>query len=315
MTALLAVRDLHARYGAGRQQTRAVDGVSFEVARGETVGLVGESGCGKSTLGKTILRLVPSAEGSIWLDGTDITRLGERALAPHRRRLQMIFQDPFGSLNPRQTIRTVLDTALKVHRQGDRAARDRRMQEIVGRVGLPADALDRYPHEFSGGQRQRIGIARALVLRPALIVCDEPVSALDVSIQAQILNLLVDLKRDLGLSYLFISHDLGVVRYFADRVLVMYLGRIVESASHATLWRDPRHPYTKALFAAVPSADPTQQRKPASIEGELGGPMASGVVSGCRFCSRCPAVTDRCRIEEPLLRQVGEGHHAACHYA
>ena len=183
--------------------------------------------------------------------------------------MQMIFQDPFGSLNPRQTIRTVLDTALKVHRLGDRAERARRMDEIIARVGLPADSLDRYPHEFSGGQRQRIGIARALILNPALIVCDEPVSALDVSIQAQILNLLVDLKRDLGLSYLFISHDLSVVRYFADRVLVMYLGRIVESASHATLWRDPRHPYTKALFAAVPSADPTHKRGAPPIKGEL----------------------------------------------
>jgi peptide/nickel transport system ATP-binding protein len=272
---------------------------------------VGESGCGKSTLGKTILRLVPSAEGEIVLDGTDITRLGDSAMAPHRRRLQMIFQDPFGSLNPRQTIRTVLDTALKVHRQGDRSERERRMAEIVTRVGLPADALDRYPHEFSGGQRQRIGIARALVLRPALIVCDEPVSALDVSIQAQILNLLVDLKRDLGLSYLFISHDLSVVRYFADRVLVMYLGRIVESASHATLWRDPRHPYTKALFAAVPSADPTHKRGAPPIKGEL----TTDLSSGCRFCSRCPAATDRCRSEEPPLRSVGEGHHAACHYA
>jgi peptide/nickel transport system ATP-binding protein len=309
--ALLSVRDLHTRYAIGKQVLRAVDGVSFEVEPGETVGLVGESGCGKSTLGKTILRLVPSAEGEIVLDGTDITRLGDSAMAPHRRRLQMIFQDPFGSLNPRQTIRTVLDTALKVHRQGDRSERERRMEEIVTRVGLPADALDRYPHEFSGGQRQRIGIARALVLRPALIVCDEPVSALDVSIQAQILNLLVDLKRDLGLSYLFISHDLSVVRYFADRVLVMYLGRIVESASHATLWRDPRHPYTRALFAAVPSADPTHKRGAPPIKGEL----TTDLSSGCRFCSRCPAATDRCRNEEPLLRSVGEGHHAACHYA
>jgi peptide/nickel transport system ATP-binding protein len=309
---LLSVRNLHTRYTSGKHVLRAVDGVSFEVARGETVGLVGESGCGKSTLGKTVLRLVPASEGEIRLDGADITRLGERALAPHRRRMQMIFQDPFGSLNPRQTIHTVLGTALKVHRLGDRAERRRCMEEIVARVGLPADSLDRYPHEFSGGQRQRIGIARALVLRPALIVCDEPVSALDVSIQAQILNLLVDLKRDLGLSYLFISHDLSVVRYFADRVLVMYLGRIVESASHATLWRDPRHPYTRALFAAVPSTDPTHRRGPPPIKGEL---AATEIVSGCRFSSRCPIATDRCRVEEPALRSVGEGHHAACHFA
>jgi len=311
MTALLSVRDLHTRYASGKQVLRAVDGVSFEVARGETVGLVGESGCGKSTLGKTILRLVPAAEGAVTLDGTDITRLGARAMAPHRRKVQMIFQDPFGSLNPRQTIRTVLDTALKVHGLGTRAERAQRLQEIVVRVGLPADSLDRYPHEFSGGQRQRIGIARALILRPALIVCDEPVSALDVSIQAQILNLLVDLKRDLGLSYLFISHDLSVVRYFADRVLVMYLGRIVESAGHGTLWHDPRHPYTKALLAAVPSTDPTHRRGAPPIKGEL----TTDITSGCRFNSRCPAATDRCRVEEPILRSVGEGHHAACHYA
>jgi peptide/nickel transport system ATP-binding protein len=312
MTALLSVRDLHTRYAVGRQVLRAVDGVSFAVERGETVGLVGESGCGKSTLGKTILRLVPSAEGGIELDGADITHLGDRAMAPHRRRMQMIFQDPFGSLNPRQTIRTVLDTALKVHGLGDRAARNSQMQEIVAKVGLPTDALDRYPHEFSGGQRQRIGIARALILRPALIVCDEPVSALDVSIQAQILNLLVDLKREFGLSYLFISHDLSVVRYFADRVLVMYFGRIVESASHATLWRDPRHPYTKALFASVPSADPAHKRRAPSIEGEL---VTSTVVTGCRFHSRCPAATDRCRAEEPALRRIAPGHEAACHFA
>jgi peptide/nickel transport system ATP-binding protein len=301
--ALLSVKDLHTRYALGKQVLRAVDGVSFEVERGETVGLVGESGCGKSTLGKTILRLVPSTEGRIELDGTDITRLGDRAMAPHRRQMQMIFQDPFGSLNPRQTIRTVL---------GDAAERERHLHEIVAKVGLPADSLDRYPHEFSGGQRQRIGIARALILRPALIVCDEPVSALDVSIQAQILNLLVDLKRDMGLSYLFISHDLSVVRYFADRVLVMYFGRIVESASHATLWRDPRHPYTKALFASVPSADPTHKRAAPPIKGEL---VTTDQVTGCRFHSRCPAATDRCRAEEPALRSLGESHHAACHYA
>jgi oligopeptide/dipeptide ABC transporter ATP-binding protein len=310
--ALLSVSGLHTRYAAGKQVLRAVDGVSFEIGNGETVGLVGESGCGKSTLGKTVLRLVPSAEGTIELDGVDITRLGDRAMVPHRRRMQMIFQDPFGSLNPRQTIRTVLDTALKVHRLGSPAERERRLQEIIVRVGLPADSLDRYPHEFSGGQRQRIGIARALVLRPALIVCDEPVSALDVSIQAQILNLLVDLKREFGLAYLFISHDLSVVRYFADRVLVMYFGRIVESASHATLWRDPRHPYTKALFAALPSADPTHKRAAPPIKGEL---VTTQQVAGCRFHSRCPAATERCRGEEPELRPLGEGHYAACHYA
>jgi peptide/nickel transport system ATP-binding protein len=255
--------------------------------------------------------LVKATDGRIAMQGAqDVTGMRSVPRA-YRRRMQIIFQDPFGSLNPRQTIRTVLDTALKVHQQGDAGERARRLQEIIARVGLPADSPDRYPHEFSGGQRQRIGIARALVLHPALIVCDEPVSALDVSIQAQILNLLVDLKRDLGLSYLFISHDLSVVRYFADRVLVMYLGRIVESASHATLWRDPRHPYTKALFAAVPSTDPTHKRATASIKGEL----TTNIASGCRFASRCPAATDRCRAEEPQLRPVGEGHHAACHYA
>src|SRR5471030_439793 len=289
MTALLSVRELHTRYAVGKNVLRAVDGVSFEVERGETVGLVGESGCGKSTLGKTILRLVPSAEGGITLDGADITHLGDGAMAPHRRKVQMIFQDPFGSLNPRQTIRTVLDTALKVHRLGSREERARQMQEIVTRVGLPADSLDRYPHEFSGGQRQRIGIARALILRPALIVCDEPVSALDVSIQAQILNLLVDLKRDLGLSYLFISHDLSVVRYFADRVLVMYLGRIVESAGYAELWKEPRHPYTRALLAAVPQPDPERPRGPVALRGEL----SSGEAGGCRFRARCPQAFGR----------------------
>src|SRR5450432_1348582 len=311
MTALLSVRDLHTRYAVGKNVLRAVDGVSFEVERGETVGLVGESGCGKSTLGKTILRLVPSAEGGITLDGADITHLGDGAMAPHRRKVQMIFQDPFGSLNPRQTIRTVLDTALKVHRLGSREERARQMQEIVTRVGLPADSLDRYPHEFSGGQRQRIGIARALILRPALIVCDEPVSALDVSIQAQILNLLVDLKRDLGLSYLFISHDLSVVRYFADRVLVMYLGRIVESAGYAALWREPRHPYTRALLAAAPWPDPDRLRGPVALRGELSAADAGG----CRFRARCPDAVSRCASEEPVLRQVAAGHLAACHLA
>jgi peptide/nickel transport system ATP-binding protein len=281
------------------------------VNAGETVGLVGESGCGKSTLGKTILRLLDPIEGGIRLRGNDIADLGQHALLPFRRRMQMVFQDPFGSLNPRQTVATLLATPLKVHGFGNRAERRRRVLDIVSRVGLPTEALDRYPHEFSGGQRQRIGIARALILEPELIICDEPVSALDLSIQAQILNLLADLKRSLDLSYLFISHDLSVVRYFTDRVLVMYLGRIVESAGQAALWREPRHPYTRALLAAVPRPDPERPRAPVALRGEL----SSAEAGGCRFRARCPQAFDRCEVEDPTLRQVAAGHLAACHLA
>ncbi len=309
--ALLSVDGLHTRYVTRGRVLHAVDGVSLDVAAGETVGLVGESGCGKSTLGKTILRLLDPVAGSIRLGGLDIAGFGQRALLPVRRRMQMVFQDPYGSLNPRQTVAALLGTPLKVHGRGSRAARREQVRDMVARVGLPADAVDRYPHEFSGGQRQRIGIARALVLSPELVVCDEPVSALDLSIQAQILNLLADLKRELGLSYLFISHDLSVVRYFADRVLVMYLGRIVESAGHAELWRTPRHPYTRALLAAVPRADPTQARSPVPLRGEL----AAQAPGGCRFRARCPDAFDRCTVEDPALRQVAGGHLAACHLA
>jgi peptide/nickel transport system ATP-binding protein len=310
---LLSVESLHSGYASGHGLLRAVDGVSLHIDKGETLGLVGESGCGKSTLGKALLRLVPASQGTIRLDDTDITGLSRRALRPYRRRMQMVFQDPYGSLNPRQTVHTLLDTALKVHGFGDGAQRRRLAADIVGRVGLPTSALTRFPHEFSGGQRQRIGIARALVLQPELIVCDEPVSALDVSIQAQILNLLVDLKRDLGLSYLFISHDLSVVRYFADRVLVMYLGRIVESADQASLWRDPRHPYTQALIEAVPSTAPERRRVAVSIAGDL--PNALELPVGCRFRSRCPLAGEQCARQEPVLRQVAEGHAVACHFA
>jgi peptide/nickel transport system ATP-binding protein len=308
---LLSVDGVRTRYVTNGRAVNAVDGVSLEVGFGETVGLVGESGCGKSTLGKTIMRLLDPVEGSIRIHGHEISDLGQPALLPYRRRMQMVFQDPFGSLNPRQTVATLLATPLKVHGRGDRSERRRRIRDIAACVGLPADALDRYPHEFSGGQRQRIGIARALVLEPELVVCDEPVSALDLSIQAQILNLLVDLKRDLGLSFLFISHDLSVVRYFADRVLVMYLGRIVESADHAALWREPRHPYTRALLAAVPRADPEHMRGPVALRGELSAAEAGG----CRFRARCPAAFSRCASEEPVLRQVAPGHLAACHLA
>jgi peptide/nickel transport system ATP-binding protein len=306
---LLSVENLRTSYTSHGHTLHAVDGVSLEVGEHETVGLVGESGCGKSTLGKTIVRLLRPSEGAIHLNGEDISQLGERSLRTVRRTVQMVFQDPFGSLNPRQRVGTILDTPLKVHGVRDSKERRRRILEITGKLSIPQEALQRYPHEFSGGQRQRIGIARALVLRPRLVVCDEPVSALDLSIQAQILNLLVDLKKDLGLAYLFISHDLSVVRYFADRVLVMYLGRIVESADHATLWRNPRHPYTRALLASIPSAKPG--RKPAVV---LAGEVGQGIPEqGCRFRTRCPVAVKRCETDDPALRKLPDGNAVACH--
>ncbi|MDR5760367.1 ABC transporter ATP-binding protein [Caballeronia sp. LZ035] len=252
---LLSISGLTVDYAHrhGKGMARAVDDVSFDIGRGETVGLVGESGCGKSTLSKAIMRLVPASGGAIRLGGTDLVPLGERALRPHRRHVQMVFQDPYASLNPRRTVGAILETVLAVNGVGDARARRVRVAAMLDRVGLPSTALTRYPHEFSGGQRQRIGIARALILEPALLICDEPVSALDVSIQAQILNLLVELKRDLGLAYLFISHDLSVVRYIADRVHVMHGGRIVESGHHREIWRAPRHAYTRTLLDAVPA--------------------------------------------------------------
>ncbi|QGZ57088.1 ABC transporter ATP-binding protein [Paraburkholderia acidiphila] len=256
-TPLLAVRDLRVAYPQrrGAPPLHAVDGVSFEIGRGESVGLVGESGCGKSTLSRAILRLAPVATGSIALDGTDLVALRERALRPLRRKVQMVFQDPYASLNPRRAVGDILEAVLAVNGMSDATARRARVRSALERVGLPAAALARFPHEFSGGQRQRIGIARALVLEPALLICDEPVSALDVSIQAQILNLLVELKRELGLSMLFISHDLSVVRYIADRVHVMQQGKIVESGDHQDIWRAPRHPYTRTLLAAIPGRE------------------------------------------------------------
>ena len=317
---LLSVRDLRKHFAVKGgvlsrvvDRVHAVDGVSFDIGAGETLGLVGESGCGKSTTGRCILRLIEPSSGEIRFKGTDVMKMDATALRSLRRDMQIIFQDPYASLNPRLTVGAIVGEALTIHGLAkSRRAHEERVVQLLETVGLQADHMRRFPHEFSGGQRQRIGIARALILQPALIVCDEPVSALDVSIQAQILNLLVDLKRDLGLSYLFISHDLSVVRYFADRVLVMYLGRIVESASHATLWKDPRHPYTRALFAAVPSTDPTHKRGAPPIKGELN---TTDVSSGCRFYSRCPMAAERCRTEEPALNPVGEGHHAACHFA
>ncbi|PPE71107.1 ATP-binding cassette domain-containing protein [Caldimonas thermodepolymerans] len=314
MTApLLAATDVQVHFKLPQGTLRAVDGVSLTLARGETVGLVGESGCGKSTLGRALLRLEPLTGGRVTVDGEDISRLGHRALHPYRRRLQMVFQDPFASLNPRQTIGDILETPLKVHGLRDARQRRERVAQLVDRVGLPRSALGRYPHEFSGGQRQRIGIARALVLQPDVIVCDEPVSALDLSIQAQILNLLAATKAELGLSYLFISHDLSVVQYFADRVIVMYLGRVVESADSRRIWARPRHPYTQALLAAVPGAH--RGREAAPLPGELPSPLAPP--PGCRFHPRCPRATALCRQQEPVLQSVSatSGDHAvACHH-
>lgn len=307
---LLNVSDLQTHFKLPKGVLRAVDGVSFTVERGETVGLVGESGCGKSTLGRSLLRLETPTAGHITLDGQDILPLKGAQLRGLRKRMQMIFQDPFASLNPRQSIGSILETPLQVHGLGDRSQRRRQVEQLLDRVGLPRSALSRYPHEFSGGQRQRLGIARALMLQPDLVVCDEPVSALDLSIQAQILNLLVEMKREFGLSYLFISHDLSVVQYFADRVLVMYLGRIVESADRRSLWSTPRHPYTQALIDAVP--DPSRHRQVAPLSGDL--PSPQNLPPGCRFHPRCPRASELCLRQEPALTDLGGGHQVACHH-
>ncbi|MHA6692486.1 ABC transporter ATP-binding protein [Devosia sp. A449] len=309
---LLSVEDLRVTYNQRGGTFQAIDGVSFSLEKGETVGVVGESGCGKSTLGKAVLRLIETSGGAISIDGEDITGLGHNAMMTKRRRMQMVFQDPFASLNPRQTVKRLLDTPLRAHGVRDGDERRRRISSMIDKVGLPQAALERFPHEFSGGQRQRIGIARALILQPDLLICDEPVSALDVSIQSQILNLLTDLKAELGLSYIFISHDLSVVRFFADRVFVMYLGRIVESADYKTLWREPRHPYTRALLAAVPVPRPGPRTFAESISGEISRSVASG---GCRFYSRCPMAQPICALDDPALRTLSPGHQAACHFA
>ncbi|MBB95492.1 MAG: peptide ABC transporter ATP-binding protein [Rhodobacteraceae bacterium] len=305
---LLSVEDLHVHYGSAHAPVRAVDGVSLALDAGETLGLVGESGCGKSTLSHAILRLGRPTSGRIVFEGQDITTQSRRKLAPVRSGMQMIFQDPYASLNPRQTIRKILTAPLHVHG----IARGREAAEIVTgmaeAVGLGPDALDRFPHEFSGGQRQRIGIARALILKPRLVICDEPVSALDLSIQAQILNLLRRLQAERGPAYLFISHDLSVVRYISDRIAVMYLGRIVEMAPAHRLWQDPLHPYTRALIGAIPDA--TRRRAPDLLPPETGGRPAAG----CRFANRCPLASARCLTEDPALHRASHGHQVACHH-
>lgn len=293
---------------------RAVDGISFDIHPGETLGFVGESGCGKSTAGKTVLRLLSPTAGSIELDGRDITHLGEHDLRPLRREMQMVFQDPYSSLNPRMTVGDIVAEPLSTHGIASGEELTDRVATLFKKVGLHPEQMMAYPHQLSGGQRQRVAIARALAVEPALIICDEPVSALDISIQAQIINLMMDIQADFRLSYLFISHDLSVVEFIADRIAVMYLGCIVEIGSKEEIVRNPRHPYTQALLLAVPLPDPTRKNRTHRVlSTEI--PSQSNPPSGCRFHSRCHLAEDRCKVEEPELRSSANGHAVACHFA
>jgi oligopeptide transport system ATP-binding protein len=319
---LLSVRGLekhfpvrHGTFGRATEHVKAVDGVSFDLWRGETLGLVGESGCGKSTTGRAILRLLEPTAGEVSFDGTDVGSLGREQLRAFRRRAQFVFQDPFGSLNPRLSVGAMLEEVLEVHGLGGPSRRDRAV-ELLELVGLRPEHIDRYPHEFSGGQRQRLGVARALSVEPEFLVLDEPVSALDVSVQAQVVNLLEDLQRELGLTYLFIAHDLALVEHVSDRVAVMYLGRIVEIAEATQLYKEPRHPYTQALLSAVPRPDPAgrESRSRIVLEGDV--PSAIEPPSGCPFHPRCPhpGKDESCRTVRPTLEGAEDGHMAACHH-
>ena len=294
---------------------KAVDDISFTIYEGETVSIVGESGCGKSTTGRAILRLEEPTEGSVIFQGTDLTKVSKGEMRKFRKDLQIIFQDPYASINPRQTVASVLNEAMHIQNVLPADKRRARIEELLETVGLRPYQADRYPHEFSGGQRQRIGIARALSVDPKLIICDEAVSALDVSIQAQVLNLLEELQNDYGLTYLFISHDLGVVRHISDRIIVMYLGKIVEIADKLSLFENPQHPYTKALLSAIPVPDPDAVKNRIVLRGDVPSPIDPP--TGCRFHTRCPFATDKCKTDEPQLRSTDvmkETHEAACHY-
>jgi peptide/nickel transport system ATP-binding protein/oligopeptide transport system ATP-binding protein len=315
---VLGVRDLKKHFPVHRGllsrvvgRVHAVDGVSFDIAPGETLCLVGESGCGKSTVAKTVLRLLDPTAGAITLDGVDITRLDQAALRPHRRQMQIVFQDPYASLNPRLSAGHIVGEPLTNYGLAEGADLERRVAALFARVGLRADAVGKYPHEFSGGQRQRLGIARALAVNPRLIVADEPVSALDVSVQAQVLNLLIDLQEEFGLAYLFVSHDLAVVEHIGHRIAVMYLGRIVELADNPALFERPQHPYTEALLAAAPLPQPGARRSRPILQGDV--PSPSKPPPGCHFHTRCPHVEARCKLETPPLIETMPGHLVACH--
>ena len=298
-------------FGRARGAVHAVDDVSFAIAEGETLGLVGESGCGKTTLGKTVLRLAEPTAGTILWRGQRIDRLKGAAMRPYRRELQAVFQDPYASLNPRMRAADIVAEPIRNFEQANRASIDERVRALFEKVGLRADQMAKYPYEFSGGQRQRLGIARALAPQPKLIVCDEPVSALDVSVQAQVINLLVDLQKEFGLSSLFVAHDLAVVEHISHRVAVMYLGRVVELASTRALFANPLHPYTEALLSAVPVPDPAARRQRLILAGDVPSPIA--LPTGCRFHTRCPYAFDRCRVEEPAIKEAMPGHYVACH--
>ncbi len=299
--------------GGKKSWLKAVDGVTFSINHGETLGLVGESGCGKSTTGRTIIRLYDATGGEVNFDGTDLTKVPEKELMPFRKRIQMIFQDPYASLNPRMTVTDIIGEGITTHNISRGAERQERIFNLLMRVGLKREHANRYPHEFSGGQRQRIGIARALAVEPDLIVCDEPISALDVSIQAQVVNMLEDLQDEMGLTYLFIAHDLSMVKHISDRIGVMYLGQLAEVADSDELYNHPQHPYTKALLSAIPIPDPdlTRKNKRIILQGDVPSPIDPP--PGCRFASRCSIASEQCRRETPVLRDRGAGHLVACH--